>query len=339
MRRVVSVIAASVFTATMVSVATGASSASQTAPPGWTVTHAKSIDGKATSSPTQKSLEIRQFWTPERMRFAVPLPAPVVEPDDSRVTTSGTNSSAGAPGSVPPAVPAAEFATNAVYNSDSATVGRLFFEDPTNQTLYICSAAVVNAGNDRTVQTAAHCMYDPVRKVEYVGHFFVPGYINNTAPFGGWDMSVYIAHYKWKEENKYHFDYAFMRMVPRSDGVNIQQVVGALGFAYNQGNDFLDVMGYPAVSPYNGEQQKRDFTNSTVVDFVEDGNLEGWFDRVVSDFGPGSSGGPFVREYNTSTRLGYARGTNSFRFANQPYVFSPYFDGDTKVGFDFAGEE
>jgi V8-like Glu-specific endopeptidase len=338
MRPIISLLAASAFTATMLSTASGVATALPEVPAGWTISPAKSIDGKTVSSQAQKSQETKAFWTPERMHAAVPLPAPVVDAEGVYAEAAGRNTQAGAPGSVPPAAPTAEFTTNAVSNSDSATVGRLFFEDPTNQTLYICSAAVVNAGNNRTVQTAAHCMYDPARQVEYTGHFFVPGYINNTAPFGGWDMSVYVAHYKWKEEHKYHFDYAFMRMAPRSDGVNIQQVVGALGFAYNQGNDFLDVMGYPAVSPYNGEQQKRDFTNSTIVDFVEDGSLEGWFDRVISDFGPGSSGGPFVREYNTSTRLGYARGTNSFRFANQPYVFSPYFDGDTKVGFDFAGE-
>lgn len=78
-----------------------------------------------------------------------------------------------------------------------------------------------------------------------------------------------------------------MRMPLRSDGVPIQDVVGALGFAWNQRDDFIDL----------------------------------------------------VRECNPATRIGYFRGVNSFRFGNQPYVFSPYFDNDARAGLDLAAED
>ncbi|WP_165401250.1 trypsin-like serine peptidase [Herbihabitans rhizosphaerae] len=218
-------------------------------------------------------------------------------------------------------------------------MGKLFFLDATTNIDYRCSASVVVAPNKRTVLTAAHCLFDPSRQVGYVDHFFAPAYVDGNAPYGVWDMAEYIVHDKWVNEGKLHFDYGFMRMT-RDDGVHIQDVVGALGFAWNQTNGFIDAMGYPANPPYDGERQKRDFTNSTIVDFANDGGgvLEGWFDEIISDFGGGSSGGPFVRDYNPQNRLGFARGVNSFRIPDRPYVYSAYFDGDAKVGKDFAGE-
>src|SRR5699024_1290690 len=122
----------------------------------------------------------------------------------------------------------------------------------TNENLYLCSAAVLNLPNKRTVQTAGHCMFDPVRQVQYANHYFVPGYnTNGTGPYRGWESAVYISHYKWNVEGKYHYDYAFMRMRPQ-DGYNVQDFTGGLGFAINQDNDFVDFIGYPANSPYDG---------------------------------------------------------------------------------------
>jgi V8-like Glu-specific endopeptidase len=311
---------------------------SDTPPIGWTISKATSIGGKKGVPQQAKSKTIQDFWTTERMLQARELPSPVATKSELSNETQKENIRVGLPGDIPPARPDSKFSPSAVFVSDAPTVGRLFFEDPTNGTLYRCSAAVVNAGNNRTVQTAAHCLFDPSRHLQYSGHFFVPGYVGGTAPYGGFDMSVYISHFEWKDNNKYHFDYGFMRMAPRDDGVNVQQIVGALGFSWNQNNDLVDLMGYPAQTPYDGEIQWRDFTNSTVVDYVEDGQIEGWFDRLISDFNPGSSGGPVVKQYNPSSRLGYSRGVNSFRFQGQPYVISPYFDGDAKLAFDFAGE-
>lgn len=282
---------------------------------------------------------VQNFWTPERMRQAKSLDGVLVNRDGSTETV-GAAPAAAQPISSPPVVPPEMTTAGQVSDSDSPVVGRMFAQDPTSGGYLQCSASVVGGSSGNVVLTAAHCLWDPAAKVQYTNVVFAPGYHDGVAPYGLWSQRDWLWHVQWHDHNKWHYDYGYIVLFPRSDGTRIVDRVGALGFRVNEGSfENIDAMGYPALSPYDGEQQKRDNAYAEKVDFVVGAppELDGFFERIVSDFTGGSSGGPWVAEYSTTTRVGWAQGVISFSFSGDPYQFSPYFDDETWRLYEMAG--
>src|ERR1041384_7859047 len=106
-------------------------------------------------------------------------------------------------------------------------------QDPTTGTGYVCSGSVVGGNNGRTVLTAAHCLWDPVRQVRRTSVVFVPEYRNGTAPRGVWPMSDFIWPVEWHDHNQWHWDYAFFTVPKTASGYKIIDYTGYLGFTAN----------------------------------------------------------------------------------------------------------
>lgn len=250
------------------------------------------------------------YWTPERMRAAVPL--------DIRTAT---------PSQLRPAVPTGEPTTVAPLafpNSGSAwtgggavvaTAGRVFFTYQGRNAS--CSGNAVTSGNKSTVITAGHCV-----KLDGAYHTnvaFVPAYDNGNAPYGAWHARATYTTPQWDATEDINHDIGAI-VVGQLDGRFLTDVVGAQGIAFNQPRaDNTYAFGYPAAAPYDGTRLVY-CSGRTFSAFLSDGL------GMTCNMTGGASGGPWFRSFSETTGTGTINSVNSYKINLFPnWMFGPYF--------------
>ncbi|MCR1783014.1 hypothetical protein KVF89_10750 [Nocardioides carbamazepini] len=232
---------------------------------------------------------VRAFWTPERMREAVPLdldpagePLPATTP---RVT--------GAPSARAPAA----------ADPSPRSTGKLFFSQ--GASTYVCSAAAVNTPERNLVVTAGHCVNSGgvstvlgCRAGTYFTNFlFVPGYDQRAAPFGSWVGTHAVTHSEWIQQcDAFARDQGMITVAPLN-GRNLVDVVGGNGLAWNYParEDGVRIVGWPAEPPYDGLTRHECTGSSTPLPQSTDAQLS-------CPMNQGSSGGPwFLRMASADT--------------------------------------
>jgi V8-like Glu-specific endopeptidase len=295
-------------------------------------------------------------WTQEMMLAAQPYPLEI-DPGESIVSLELTKPS-GSPGIIPGSPPQVEgdiptrieerLASSQVtvsgynypppfaryQNFDSylvypySTVGKLFFRQGDN--FYFCSAASI--GNNG-IWTAGHCIHKGDGTTWSRDVVFVPGYQNGNAPFGVWSADVLWITPEWFTSGDLRYDMGGVVLKPNG-GFTISQVVGALGFAYNQANSLHWMnIAYPSSSPFNGATQQICAASFAYADANQSDPSPV---AMGCDMTSGSSGGPWILDFSgpTSTQ-NYLNGNNSYRYSSHPKeIFSPYFDSDAKTLWD-----
>ncbi|MFZ4840972.1 trypsin-like serine peptidase [Mycetocola saprophilus] len=226
--------------------------------------------------------EIREYWTPERMREAAgndPLIPGGTENRDVRIPL-GTDDELGAPWTG--------------GGDIASTAGRLFFNvyhDDGEVEVSSCSANVVESANKSVIMTANHC-------AQGQDYLFVPGYHDGEMPYGGWTVEEKFTPGTFTPAS----DFAAFRL-DKLDGRPIQDVVGAQAVSFDGSRpDRMDVFGYPRErvnqpdNPYGGKE-----LNHAASD-TRDGmwGLIG----VGTDMGRGVSGGPFLADFDPATGKG-----------------------------------
>lgn len=110
----------------------------------------------------QENEKSRDFWTPERLAEGIRNGASAPATQDTRPKPSRVAADQSMPLSQPPQRPTIQPQTadtfTAMYKR-TPTVGRLWYEDPSDATLHSCTATVINNGNKSTILTAAHCVH------------------------------------------------------------------------------------------------------------------------------------------------------------------------------------
>jgi V8-like Glu-specific endopeptidase len=191
-------------------------------------------------APSDSSRTVQRYWTPERLRNAVPLPLPRaqgetkaapdgkaegpivrrkarppeidMEPLDNRLFAPKQRPDTDA--AILPrqtSLYGAFFTTTRVFPVATtkaypySATGKLFFHDPSAPPPgdFICSASVIDR---RLVMTAGHCVFDPtsvgtVNDVLFENFLFVPSYDRGAAPFGEWDWASVIIAGAWEFGN------------------------------------------------------------------------------------------------------------------------------------------
>ncbi|WP_059009808.1 trypsin-like serine peptidase [Streptomyces specialis] len=206
----------------------------------------------------------------------------------------------------PPAVAAEPWETGAV-----STVGKLIW-DAGGGRLGFCSGAVVDAPNGSVVATAAHCVRTREQPEPPEEVWFVPGYDHagdawredawRVASFhtpDGWDVTRPTA------EILPH-DYAFLTLAEK-DGRTVREAHGANRIAFEplREGDPVTALGYPAAAPYDGESLRYCAGETDVLTEGEaqEPNLGGLLLNDC-DMTAGSSGGPWLEEYDEATESG-----------------------------------
>ena len=239
----------------------------------------------------------------------------------AQATTSGFNYPA-------PFVQYQNFDSYQVY--PYSTVGVLFFKQYGVD--YRCSA--VSIGNS-AIWTAGHCIHkgDNSQNGWSYNLRFAPAYKNGSTPFGVWSASYITTKGSWFEYGDLRYDMAGA-VLNEWTGQTISDVVGSLGFAYNQGSDLHWLnFGYPSSAPFDGKTQQ---ICAAPFAYADTSMPSPSPISMGCDMTQGSSGGPWILSFSGQVgQTNFLNGNNSYRYSFHPKeLFSPYFGDAANLLFD-----
>lgn len=266
------------------------------------------------------------YWTSQRMANAR-------SGDQLAPKAAGTATQAprgGTRGSVAPSMPTKPLQSQGTAHSRSgdvsmmavsasATVGRAFFHNPSNGYDYSCSASALNSGSKELVLTAAHCVHGGAGGTWMTNWVFVPLYNYGSQPYGQWSAKYLTTFNSWISSSDLSRDVGMVTVYPNGSGALVN-VVGGNGLAWNWGfYNPVTILGYPAEYPYDGGWQQA--CQGTTTRFGSEYDV-----ALQCGFTGGSSGGPWLLQYDNNTGLGYANGAMSTLEPSTGWNRASYFD-------------
>jgi hypothetical protein len=195
---------------------------------------------------------VRDYWTKERMREAIPL-GPISSASKAAGKRRGGTARR----------------VRRVRRSPQRTHGKVFFTLPSGD--FVCSGTSVKAPSNRLVWTAGHCVGDPgVSACSLASNWmFAPAYRNGRAPFGEWPATQVAGAPGWCTgqpasctllfvDCDFRFDLGAARVAKNGAGRTLARVVGArrIGFNLSRSRTYRGY-GYPAAGSFNGERMFR----------------------------------------------------------------------------------
>ncbi|HSV37818.1 MAG TPA: hypothetical protein VLI04_03585 [Nocardioidaceae bacterium] len=261
------------------------------------------------------------YWTPQRMRAAIPADVLVADRDKSSATG---NVAAGRPYVVQPQ---AKPGTGGGAGSGSyytgggnivKTTGKVFFTMGGGN--YVCSGSSTASNNHDVVTTAGHCVNEGPGA--YVINFaFVPAYDDGARPYGTFTARALATTDAWANDGDFDYDVGFAVVNPPANSVDLTDRVGSQGIGFNlaTGQEMYS-FGYPAARPYDGTDIAYCF--GTVFPDTYGGSSDQGMNCNMTG---GSSGGPWLQNYNT-TNGGTIASVNSFGYRGvKNIMWGPYF--------------
>jgi V8-like Glu-specific endopeptidase len=300
------------------------------------------------------------YWTLERMRAAKPKDNVMLKTGSPRASTSSptptgspglasvediestpflqdqlkNNSSNPSPNDGPYPGPNTTYqvlrSDQPIWYPPFGFVGTLFFTEPgVGDFRCTASTTIGNAVSPNRIWTAGHCVANGGHSQFYTNWQFCPAWRQNSPqPFWGcWGWRSATTTAQWFSNGAFSKDYASIQLNTFSNVVNqpvTTAVGGGFGFAWNWARDqHWSHMGYPAGSPYDGNEMIRTDT-------------EHRYDDTPDVFGPptnswgspqtgGSSGSPVVLFWNYGG--GFLNSNVSYGYNGQPdELYGPYYD-------------
>jgi V8-like Glu-specific endopeptidase len=264
------------------------------------------------------------YWTPQRMRDAIPGDRLVAGRDTSSATGQVAK---GAPMTVrPQAKPGGGgggSGAGGYYTGGGkvvATTGKVFFTERGQN--YVCSGSSTASTNHDVVLTAGHCVNEGPGA--YVTNFaFVPAYDDGARPYGTFTARSLITTTQWAGSGDFDYDVGFAVVNPVA-GSDLTDTVGSQAIGFNQPRgQTMYSFGYPAATPYDGTDIAYCF--GTVIQDTFGGSTDQGLNCNMTG---GSSGGPWFVGYNAATGVGSLNSVNSFKYTGgkaRAYMWGPYF--------------
>lgn len=199
------------------------------------------------------------------------------------------------------------------------TTGKVFFT--LGGTNYVCSGSSTVAANKSLVQTAGHCLNEGPGAFA-TNFVFVPAYRDGAAPYGQFSARSLHTTAQWSSSGDLNYDVGYAVVNP-VNGVTLADTVGAQGIGFNLARGAtMYAFGYPAASPYDGS--KIAWCSGRVSNDPLGSDDQG----LTCNMTGGSSGGPWFINYSESTGIGTLNSVNSFKY-NLPLLntkmYGPYF--------------
>ncbi|CAF2060687.1 unnamed protein product [Rotaria magnacalcarata] len=275
---------------------------------------------------------VTAFWTPERIASARPMESSF----DANIRMSSLdiqeNEAENIERLLTPPAP-----LNLRAPVGPPAVGKIFFSF--DKLTYMCSGSVVNAANRDTIVTAGHCVYNNTAKVFATNLIFMPHYENNVRPHGTFPARSIVTTQEWMAKVDYTHDVAVVVVDTNDEYEHVQDLAGAFGISLNAPEvGATHLFGYPVNSEKgevmdtcNGQTAKP----STIVSMLSN-NFKGM--QITCGMNGGSSGGPWIRNYNSNTGSGLQVAVTSFGSSLAPgKIHGPLFK-DANIGqlFNFA---
>ncbi|TFW27601.1 trypsin-like serine peptidase [Massilia horti] len=186
------------------------------------------------------------------------------------------------------------------------TVGKLFFTIGRQD--YVCSASVIQR---RIVATAGHCVHSGTKAGFYSNWVFVPSFRDGTAPFLRWNWRAATVTSTWASGGgtvPNAADYAMIEfsdqpISPEGRPVRLGDITGWLGWqTLSLAANHTSKLGYPC-----------NLDNCMKMQNVMSGAFRSGGSNTVqygSDAAGGSSGGPWVQNFQT-LQVGGGTGSNT----------------------------
>ena len=215
---------------------------------------------------------------------------------------------------------------------------------------YICSASVVDDGNDANysvIVTAAHCAYDEVANVFATNWVYYPSfdtsptYSCGQATYGCWSAKELVVHHGFADRPGFddiavQYDWAFAIVgAGGKSGQNPQlDSHGSYELAVSTTPTTGYAFGYPAAGKYHG----LDLTycqGAIGTDPYNDDN--NW--KIVCDMTGGSSGGPWLQDTSAPQTLateGRVFSVNSYGYSGVKAMHGPKFNANTTTSYNRA---
>ncbi|NBE97423.1 peptidase [Nonomuraea sp. KC401] len=289
---------------------------------------------KAAADSASERRQVLTYWTERRMEAAPPLDAPGPKAGAKKAMAQPAE---GTPWTAPPSgASKSRAALQAARSSGTPwtkggavvkTTGRVFFT--TQGRNASCSGSAVTSANKSVVLTAGHCV--KMGGAFHTNWVFVPGYDNGRRPFGTWAATRLLTTPQWNAREDINFDIAAAVIAPL-EGKTLVDVVGGQGVAFNQPRrQQMYAFGYPAAAPYDGS--KLIHCSGRAFDDVALSKDHG----LTCNMTGGSSGGPWMLNFNESTGLGTQNSVNSFKYNFAPnWMFGPYFGNEAQAVYQAA---
>ncbi|GCD32387.1 hypothetical protein OEIGOIKO_00100 [Streptomyces chrestomyceticus JCM 4735] len=245
--------------------------------------------GNVPPEQVRKAQEAQRYWTPERIRSAVPVgPAEAGAKSEGDRPTSGGRSKR-----------SAEPTHQVAEGIPTVGVFLLRGEGGSATPDQFCTASIVTSPTKSLVVTAAHCMKGNAKLRNAA---FVPGYRAGTSkagrtgetPYGIFplqDGKVWIDH-RYQENTDDDVDFAFLRVGPNTKGQLLEDAAGqgnTLAFVDSGqlARESVTVVGYPS-----GQKTPLACANDTRA-------FQGRFMEIQCDgYRSGVSGGPFLEDFD-----------------------------------------
>ena len=259
----------------------------------------------------QSPAQIHDYWTPERMRDAIPIGGPLGAATALDAKRRGTSAKP----------------VKHVRRFPLRTHGKAFLT--LGGVDYVCSATSVGAPSHSLVWTAGHCVYEPGVGGGFASNFeFVPAYRDGNAPFGEWASTGLQSTSQWKNSGSgicippitscgdVRFDLGAVTVEHKS-GNSLEGRVGGRGIAFNYDpSQVYRPFGYPAEPPFNGQRMYRCKSGLAGRDNNENKPKPM---KIVCDMTAGSSGGGWV------TKGGKVASVISYGYAGDAnHLYGPY---------------
>jgi V8-like Glu-specific endopeptidase len=222
-------------------------------------------------------------------------------------------------------------------------VGRLYFKQGNGD--YECTASSVDSPAGNVIVTAGHCITESgVTSTDLV---FVPGLEGTSQPYGRFPVAVSAMTGKaltwttneWATGDQtaasaLNFDVGFAK-VSDVGGKSLEQTVGSFGIEFSPDLGRVTVFGYPGRST-NSDGYTLQYC--TGLQFTDVAVGDATTDRAtLCNMAGGSSGGPWLRDFDRSTGGGTVTSVVSFSYNTAPEVlYGPLFGDVVKAVYDQA---
>ncbi len=261
-----------------------------------------------------KPSQVRAFWTPKRLRQAIPLDTlPSSKSPLTRGATVGERRRK------------THTKVQHVSRYPNRTNGKVYFRE--GQNAYQCSATAVHSPSRSLVWTAGHCVYEQAALFRgYVTDWeFIPAFTPHGHKYGEWRATSLKTTTQYMNgsavgDDGSGFDVGAATVAPLN-GQTLEHVVGSrkLAFNTNPRKGKLKPFGYPATRQppeFTGRQLFR--CNSRVI--RRDGSFQGPATLGVRcDMTGGASGGAWINS------KGKVASVTSYGYPNEPGIFfGPY---------------
>jgi V8-like Glu-specific endopeptidase len=244
--------------------------------------------------------DVLAYWTPQRMADAEPVGRLLGGVLDSLAPADPTRSQA-----APRPDSTGERWTGG--GKVARTTGRVFLTMDGRD--FTCSASVVSARNKDTVVTAAHCLKDGTGSWG-TNWTFVPGYDDGAEPYGRYTARKLLVAPEWSRDADDSFDFG-MAVLNTADGKHVQDRTGSQRIAFDRTpGDPTYAFGYPSSGGYNGRHLHY-CSGGTTPD--TGGTTANGMRCSMTE---GSSGGPWLSDFDTASGTGTVTSVVSFKYAD-----------------------